>query len=247
MLQIVKGCNLTDASKQTAAFKLAGGSVLSGEPMIVERSAGSNVGDPETVSYNKATSDNANKGYPVAFAFTDSDSFDVVAAGSILGISALDTFELQTALYNAAVTYTPGTELVVKTDGILVKNAGGDVFVVPSGTSVSGFTQIPDISGIAYVTPLPATAGDYDIVGTVTEGVVTLKGNVAVAKAAINNPGFWGASIDPEGYVSVQTSSSEDPRIDNTITGGPVLWTEATKTKEVLQFATTWKRQVTVS
>ena len=240
MLQIVKGSELVSGIKQTAAYNIPASKVYSGEPIIASMNAGTNVGDANTFAFAKLATNTVNQGDPVYFAFTDSDSFDCVASGKLLGISVLDTYELQTPLFNIAVNFEPGDKLIVVAGGKLVKDSAGNVAVQASTYTLgTGETQL---ATVAYLDKLPATAGTYDVVGTVTEGTILLKNNAAVAGASgIGSSGSYVGPVDPSGYVNSGST------LDGVVTGGPALWTEATGSKYVLQFATTWQPGVVVS
>ena len=218
MLQIVKGSDLVSGNKQTAAYKVVGDEkIISGEPIYATKSGN------EMVWTKTATGASA-----PFFAFTDSDSFDVIASGSLLGISVLDTYELQTPLFLDSDDLKPGAPLTVKTGGYL-KKVNGDIVVTKEQTD-----SIPGVT-VNYVA-LADTTGDA-IVGYVTEGVVELKGNANVV--AVNDV------VDPTGATtdinSVYLDGYQDSsRLSSVVTGGPSLYTEASKSKSVLQFATAW-------
>lgn len=216
MLQIVKGSDLVSGIKQTAAYKVGDDvKILSGEPIYATKSGN------EMVWTKTATDASA-----PFFAFTDSDSFDVIAAGSLLGISVLDTYELQTPLFLDSDDIKPGVALTVKSGGYL-KKVNGDIEV----TTTSGADTIPGVT-VNYV----AVAEDGDvIIGYVTEGVVQLKGNVNVA--AVNDAEGAMKSVYLDGY-------QDSAKLSSVVTGGPSLYTEASKSKLVLQFATAWKPAV---
>lgn len=208
-LQIVKGSDLVSGVKQTAAYKVADGfTCYSGEPIFATNDNG-------VMKWTKTAASNS----APFFAFTDTKSFDVAASGSLLGISVLDTFELQTAFYDESQTYTPGTPLTVKSGGKLNAEATGGVKAGTTG----------DMGTINYVTKA-TTAGD-PIVGYVTEGLIQLKNNKQVA-----NTGEFGVDLD--GY----TVTADDGK--QTLVGGPALYTEASDTTYVLQFATAWGSSV---
>lgn len=216
MLQIVKGSDLVSGVKQTAAYKVGDGvKIISGEPIYATKSGN------EMVWTKTATDASA-----PFFAFTDSDSFDVIAAGSLLGISVLDTFELQTPLFLDSDDIKPGVALTVKSGGYL-KKVDGNIEV----TTTSGTDTIPGVT-VNYVAV--AEAGDA-IIGYVTEGVVQLKGNADVA--AVNDTANDVNSVYLDGY-------QDSDKLSSVVTGGPSLYTEASKSKFVLQFATAWGSSV---
>lgn len=228
MLQIVKGSDLVSGIKQTSVYKVAATTpkIFSGEPIYVQSSANSGGWpDPE---YEWVKTISPVKGKTVYFAFTDSDSFDVIASGKLMGISTLDTFELQTPFFDHSVAFAPGDKLTV-TSGIICE--GPDGFIVVSGTSApqtpAGYTIV---SGSPAVNCLTKAEADDEICGIVTKGVVVLKGNEPVSQTADTAA----ASVGPEGYVIKEGSTYPD----SATVGGPALWTEASGSKYVLQFAT---------
>lgn len=226
MLQIVKGSDLVSGIKQTSVYKVAAGTpkIFSGEPIYVQSSDNTG-GWPDPEEWVK-TSPGA--GSTVYFAFTDSDSFDVIASGKLMGISTLDTFELQTPFFDHSATFKPGDKLTVKA-GIICE--GPDGFIVVSGTDApetpAGYTQVP---GSPAVNCLTKVTGAEEVCGVVTKGVVVLKGNEPVGLTANSDP----ASVGPEGYVIKEDATYPDLAT----VGGPALWTEASGSKYVLQFAT---------
>lgn len=227
MLQIVKGSDLVSGIKQTSVYKVAASTpkIFSGEPIYVQSSDNSGGWPNPEYEWVKTS---PGKGSTVYFAFTDSDSFDVIASGKLMGISTLDTFELQTPFFDHSVVFDPGDKLTVKS-GIICE--GPDGFIVVSGTSApqtpSGYTQVP---GNITVNCLVKAEEDDDICGIVTKGVVVLKGNEPVGLTANSDP----ASVGPEGYVIKEDATYPDLAT----VGGPALWTEASGSKYVLQFAT---------
>lgn len=227
MLQIVKGSDLVSGIKQTAVYKVAADApkIFSGEPIYVKSKTNSGGWpDPEY----EWVQDSTGAGKTVYFAFTDSDSFDVIASGKLMGISSLDTFELQTPFFDHSETFAPGDKLTVKT-GIICQ--GPDGFIVVSGTDApetpAGYTQVP---GSPTVNCLAKVTASEAVCGIVTKGVVVLKGNEPVGLTENTDP----ASVGPEGYVIKEDATYPDLAT----VGGPALWTEASGSKYVLQFAT---------
>lgn len=226
MLQIVKGSDLVSGIKQTAVYKVAADApkIFSGEPIYVKSSANSGGWPDPEYEWVKTS---PGEGSTVYFAFTDSDSFDVIASGKLMGISTLDTFELQTPFFDHSVTFAPGDKLTVKS-GIICE--GPDGFIVVSGTSApqtpTGYTIVPGLT----VNCLAKVEADEEVCGIVTKGVVVLKGNEPVGLTANS----VAASVGPEGYVIKEDATYPDLAT----VGGPALWTEASGSKYVLQFAT---------
>lgn len=221
MLQIVKGSDLVSGIKQTAAYKVGNDTIFSGEVIYANKANGE-------IKWAK-TGDSA-----PFFAFTDSDSFDVIAAGSLLGISVLDTYELQTPLFDEAQVYNTGDALYVGTANLYKNSKTGDVVcssVKPAKSLVDDdeWEQVNDTG--KTVNCVTSKAGT-DVIGYVTEGIVQLKGNANVA--AVNDTEDAVNSVYLDGYQAATKLSS-------VVTGGPSLYTEASGSKYVLQFATAWK------
>lgn len=229
MLQIVKGSDLVSGIKQTSVYKVAATTpkIFSGEPIYVQSSDNTG-GWPDPEYEWVKTSPGA--GSTVYFAFTDSDSFDVIASGKLMGISTLDTFELQTPFFDHSATFKPGDKLTVKA-GIICE--GPDGFIVVSGTDApetpEGYTQV---QGSPAVNCLTKVTGAEEVCGVVTKGVVVLKGNEPVDLTE----NTVAASVGPEGYVIKEGTGTTYS--DLATVGGPALWTEASGSKYVLQFAT---------
>lgn len=222
MLQIVKGSDLVSGVKQTAAYKVEDGfSCFSGEPLVATKKFEG--ASQDAMVWEKASNKSKT---PVFFAFTDSDSFDVIAAGSLLGISTLDTFELQTPLFDETKTYTTGDPLTIAEADLYKNMKSGDVVCSSSVPTVDAANWKKLDKGVTVVTN--AVADGDAIVGYVTEGVVTLKKNIAVDQGTKND-------VYLDGYVR------EDVPAQVKIVGGPALYTEASGSKYVLQFATAWK------
>ena len=215
MLQIVKGSDLVSGNKQTAAYKVGEDvKIISGEPIYATKSGN------EMVWTKTATGASA-----PFFAFTDSDSFDVIASGSLLGISVLDTYELQTPLFLDSEAIKPGAPLTVKSGGYLKKVDGNIEVTTESTDAIPGVT----VNYVAVAT------GSDAVIGYVTEGVVQLKGNAGVSVLTDGkSPATAINGVYLDGYVDGNKKSE-------ILTGGPSLYTEASKSKFVLQFATAWK------
>lgn len=225
MLQIVKGSDLVSGIKQTAAYKVGNKTIFSGEVIYATKNA-----NGELAWAKEGTS-------APFFAFTDSDSFDVIASGSLLGISVLDTYELQTPLFDEAQAYTPGAALYVGTANLYKNSKTGDVVCsseAPKKDLVDGdeWEQVNDTNKtVNCVTSVKGT--NTDVIGYVTEGVVQLKGNANVA--AVNDATGAVKSVYLDGY-------QDSEKLSSVVTGGPSLYTEASGSKYVLQFATAYKK-----
>lgn len=243
-LNVNTGSRLTDVSKLTRALPNAEGvSYYSGQPLWVTSAARMtipNASDTPTdtqINYTSAPQDPAqtNKGTlvvadggtlvdaewrwtttpvagtPVYFAFQDSDEWD--GSGKNMAVSTLDKFELQTPFFDTTKVYTAGMPLTAK----LVGSPSGvklDKGNCPRNATI--VTPDPQTPTVTAVLVCPAAAND-DIIGYVTAGVVNVSGD------------SW---QDP-----VRRS---DARGFEAIIGGPVVWTESSDTKTVLQFETAW-------
>lgn len=232
MLQIVKGSDLVSGIKQTAAYKVGNDTIFSGEVIYAVKNTNGELEWTKTKTTSSAP----------FFAFTDSDSFDVIAAGSLLGISVLDTFELQTPLFDEEQVYTPGAALYVGTANLWKNTKTGDVVcstVKPTKTLVGDVANVADewakvnTEGPVNCVTSDGTEGTDDVIGYVTEGVVQLKGNVNVA--AVNDAAGAMKSVYLDGY-------QDSTKLSSVVTGGPSLYTEASGSKYVLQFATAYKK-----
>ena len=228
MLQIVKGSDLVSGIKQTAAYKVGNNTIFSGEVIYANKANGE-------ITWAK-TGDSA-----PFFAFTDSDSFDVIAAGSLLGISVLDTYELQTPLFDESQVYNTGDALYVGQADLYKNTKTGDVVcsTVPPTKSLvddDDWEKVNDSTKkINCVTNAASEeeGANTDIIGYVTEGVVQLKGNVNVD--AVNDAADAMKSVYLDGY-------QDSTKLSSVVTGGPSLYTEASGSKYVLQFATGYKK-----
>ena len=239
MLQIVKGSDLVSGIKQTAAYKVGSNTIFSGEVIYATKSGNEMVwvksddnGDKEKLSISAPF-----------FAFTDSDSFDVIASGSLLGISVLDTYELQTPLFDESQVYNPGDALYVGTANLWKNTETGDVVcssVKPEKSLVNGDVwKKVNTEGTVNCVTSAGTKGTDDVIGYVTEGVVQLKGNVNVA--AVNDTAA--TDQDPAVVNSAYLDGYQDPtKLSSVVRGGPSLYTEASGSKYVLQFATGYKK-----
>lgn len=242
-LNVNTGSRLTDVSKLTRALPNAEGvSYYSGQPLWVTSAAHMAInnanGTPIDTQVNYAsapqTLDQANKGTlvvandgtlvdaewrwttapvagtPVYFAFQDSDEWD--GSGKNMAVSTLDKFELQTPFFDTTKVYTAGMPLTAKSVANVKIHKGN----CPRNAPISGNNDDPNLTATSAVLVAPADGND-DIIGYVTAGVVNVSGD------SWQNP--------------VQVSTS---RGFTAIIGGPVVWTESSDTKTVLQFETAW-------
>lgn len=241
-LNVNTGSRLTDVSKLTRALPNAEGvSYYSGQPLWVTSAAHMVIDNAEgtptdtQVTYTPVAPASSAKGTlvvadggtlvdaewrwtttpisgtPVYFAFQDSDEWD--GSGKNMAVSTLDKFELQTPFFDTTKVYTAGMPLTAKSVGSTdgVKLDKGNC---PRNATI--VTQDPQTPTVTAVLVCPAATND-DIIGYVTAGVVNVSGD------SWQNP--------------VQVS---DSRGFEAITGGPVVWTESSDTKTVLQFETAW-------
>ena len=214
-MEIFYGADLVSGVKQTRTL-VPNGTFYSGEPMIAKHDdAGF------TSKWEKIKAGDLKTKAPVSFAFTDSDRFDVQCSGKLLGIEGgTDTFVLGTAFYDTSKNYKEGDRLYLQV-GKVVKD--GEYFKVV--VSTEGGEAV--ISNVGILTNAETNAGQDAVVGYV-KGIVKLQGNVGLSTNS--------NAVGPEGYV-VQSS---DGGQDKAISGGPALWTEASGTREMLQFSTTF-------
>lgn len=241
-LNVNTGSRLTDVSKLTRALPNAEGvSYYSGQPLWVTSAAHMAIGDPAkdtTIKYSatpptltdtpKTDLVPANGGTlvdaewrwtttPVAGTpvyFAFQDSDEWDGSGKNMAVSTLDKFELQTPFYDTTKVYTAGMPLTAK----LVPDIEIDALEIGNRPRVVAPGTNP-ATQINAVLVCPAAANE-DIIGYVTAGVVNVSGD------SWQNP--------------VQVS---DSRGFEAITGGPVVWTESSDTKTVLQFETAWNHK----
>lgn len=228
-LNVNTGSRLTDVSKLTRALPNAEGvSYYSGQPLWVTSAAHMAIGDPAvdtTVTYTpKTTLVPANGGTlvdaewrwtttPVAGTpvyFAFQDSDEWDGSGKNMAVSTLDKFELQTPFFDTTKVYTAGMPLTAKSVSSVKLDKGN---CPRNATIATPDSQTPTVTAVLVC---PAAANE-DIIGYVTAGVVNVSGD------------SW---QDP-----VKVSSDRDFKA---ITGGPVVWTESSDTKTVLQFETAW-------
>lgn len=170
------------------------------------------------------------------FAVTDSDRFDVKASGKLLALVGTDTFQLGTCLYDHTAAYADGDALYVKQVDLSV---AGNASVVPELAGKAGIVNVLTSVPPTTSTVTAAAVVDNSIVGYVIDGVIELKGNVAVDTGVYtlnesNQRVYTQAGMNPEGYQ--QTGNP----LDRIVTGGPALWTEATDSNTMLKFTTKW-------
>lgn len=242
-LNVNTGSRLTDVSKLTRALPNAEGvSYYSGQPLWVTSAAHMVIDNAEgtptdtQVNYTTAPATPASSakgtlvvanggtlvdaewrwtttpvaGTPVYFAFQDSDEWD--GSGKNMAVSTLDKFELQTPFFDTTKVYASGMPLTAKVVTSQVTLHKGNC---PRNATISANNDL-NLTVTNAVLVCPAAAND-DIIGYVTAGVVNVSGD------------SW---QDP-----VRLS---DARGFDAILGGPVVWTESSDTRTVLQFETAW-------
>lgn len=245
-LNVNTGSRLTDVSKLTRALPNAEGvSYYSGQPLWVTSAAhmviDNAAGTPTDTQVNYTTAPvapaNSAKGTLVVadggtlvdaewrwtttpvegtpVYFAFQDSDEWDGSGKNMAVSTLDKFELQTPFYDVTKVYTSGMPLTAKSVSSVKLDKGN----CPRNATI--VTQDPQTPTVTAVLVCPAAAND-DIIGYVTAGVVNVSGD------SWQNP--------------VQVSSG---RGFEAITGGPVVWTESSDTKTVLQFETAWNHKPT--
>ena len=216
-MEIFYGADLVSGVKQTRTL-VPNGTFYSGEPMIAKHDA---VGF--TSKWEKITADDLKTKAPVSFAFTDSDRFDVQCSGKLLGIEgSTDTFVLGTAFYDTSKNYKEGDPLYLQV-GKVVKD--GEYFKVVAAAGAGDAV----ITNVGILTNAETNAGEDAVVGYV-QGIIKLQGNAPIQTGAEATN-----AVGPEGYI-VQAPAGKD----KAISGGPALWTEASGTREMLQFSTTF-------
>lgn len=218
-MEIFYGADLVSGVKQTRTL-VPNGTFYSGEPMIAKHNAAG-----FTSKWEKIKEADFKTKAPVSFAFTDSDRFDVQCSGKLLGIQGgTDTFVLGTAFYDTSKNYKEGDKLYLQL-GRVVKD--GEYFKATTAGNDNDANVV--LTNVGILTNVETNAGEDAVVGYV-QGIIKLQGNVAItAGAEATN------AVGPEGYI-VQAPAGKD----KAISGGPALWTEASGTKEMLQFSTTF-------
>lgn len=242
-LNVNTGSRLTDVSKLTRALPNAEGvSYYSGQPlwvtsaahMVIDNAAGTPTDTQVNYTTAPAAPDSYDKGTlvvadggtlvdaewrwtttPVAGTpvyFAFQDSDEWDGSGKNMAVSTLDKFELQTPFFDTTKVYTAGMPLTAKSVSSVKLDKGN---CPRNATVVTSDSQTPTVPAVLVC---PAAATD-DIIGYVTAGVVNVSGD------SWQNP--------------VQVSEA---RGFKAITGGPVVWTESSDTKTVLQFETAWRK-----
>lgn len=226
---VTYGSEMVDGSKLSAAYPVHGGTattIYSGEPVYVAGATGTNTPYvPNTIEYFKVGDADITptENTPVAWAFTDSNSFDVLGSGKLKGVPVEDKFEIATAFYDASKVYSVGDPLFVASAYLHVDANGNSVI----NSTAAGGQLVGIVTNAA-----PAEAGTYAVVGTVTRGEVLLDNNQPVAIEA-------GVGVDINGGV-VKTGG------EGVVKGGQRQWTNDTGSKTVLVFETNWGKTVTV-
>lgn len=244
-LNVNTGSRLTDVSKLTRALPNAEGvSYYSGQPLWVTSAARMtipNASDAPTdtqVNYTSAPQvpSDTNKGTlvvadggtlvdaewrwtttPVAGTpvyFAFQDSDEWDGSGKNMAVSTLDKFELQTPFFDTTKVYTAGMPLTAKSVSSVTIHKGN----CPRNATIS-VNNDPNLTVTGAVLVAPAAAKD-DIIGYVTAGVVNVSGDSWQNPVKVSND---------RGFEA--------------ITGGPVVWTESSDTRTVLQFETAWNHK----
>ena len=179
---VTYGSEMVDGSKLSAAYPVnANATVYSGEPVFVggaSGTAGYGYASNEIKYFKVGDTDiTVTENTPVAWAFTDSNSLDVVASGKLKGVPVEDKFEIATPFYDSTKVYKVGDPLFVA-QGYLHVDANGNSVV--NTTSANG-------QAVGIVTNEQPAAGDadatYAVVGTVTRGEVLLDNNGGVVSS----------------------------------------------------------------
>lgn len=241
-LNVNTGSRLTDVSKLTRALPNAEGvSYYSGQPLWVTSAAHMAIGDPAkdtTIKYSatpptltntpKTDLVPANGGTLVdaewrwttsqikgtPVYFAFQDSDEWDGSGKNMAVSTLDKFELQTPFYDTTKVYTAGMPLTAK----LVSDIAIAALPIGNRPRVVAPGTDPETQ-INAVLVAPAAEGE-DIIGYVTAGVVNVSGDSWQNPVKVSND---------RGFEA--------------ITGGPVVWTESSDTRTVLQFETAWNHK----
>lgn len=221
-LNVNTGSRLTDVSKLTRALPNAEGvSYYSGQPLWVTSAAHMAIGDPDvdtTVTYVLVDAEWRWTTTPVAGTpvyFAFQDSDEWDGSGKNMAVSTLDKFELQTPFFDTTKVYTAGMPLTAKSVPSVKLDKGN----CPRNATI--VTQDPQTPTVTAVLVCPAAATD-DIIGYVTAGVVNVSGDSSQNPVKVSNDRGFEAII-----------------------GGPVVWTESSDTKTVLQFETAWNHKPT--
>lgn len=241
-LNVNTGSRLTDVSKLTRALPNAEGAVYySGQPLWVTSAAhmvipnASDVPIDTQVTYTTAPASSAKGTLVVADGGTLVDAewrwTTTPVAGTPVYFAFQDSDEWDGSGKNMAVSTLDKFELQTPFfDTTKVYTAG--MPLTAKHTTVTGLDKgnCPrnvTISRAATTAVLvcPATATD-DIIGYVTAGVVNVSGDSASAPVQVTTNATLGYPV---------------------VTGGPVVWTESSDTKTVLQFETAWNHKPATS
>lgn len=240
-LNVNTGSRLTDVSKLTRALPNAEGvSYYSGQPLWVTSAAhmviDNAAGTPTDTQVNYTTAPvapaSSAKGTLVVadggtlvdaewrwtttpipgtpVYFAFQDSDEWDGSGKNMAVSTLDKFELQTPFFDTTKVYTAGMPLTARSVSGVTLHKGN----CPRNATISANND-PNLT-VTAVLVCPAGEGE-DIIGYVTAGVVNVSGD------------SW---QDP-----IRRSTE---RGFEAIIGGPVVWTESSDTRTVLQFETAW-------
>lgn len=243
-LNVNTGSRLTDVSKLTRALPNAEGvSYYSGQPLWVTSAAhmviNNAAGTPTDTQVNYTTAPvapaSSAKGTlvvadggtlvdaewrwtttPVAGTpvyFAFQDSDEWDGSGKNMAVSTLDKFELQTPFFDTTKVYTAGMPLTAKSVSSVILDKGN---CPRNATVVTADPQTPTVTAVLVC---PAAANE-DIIGYVTAGVVNVSGDSWQDPVKVSND---------RGFEA--------------ITGGPVVWTESSDTRTVLQFETAWNHK----
>ena len=237
-LNVNTGSRLTDVSKLTRALPNAEGvSYYSGQPLWVTSSAKLTVdGAPVQVTYSATppvlnTIDEGKVAPANGGTLVDAEWrwTTTPVAGTPVYFAFQDSDEWDGSGKNMAVSTLDKFELQtpfydttkVYTAGMPLTAKSVSSVTLPIGNCPRNATIVtpdPQTPTITAVLVCPAAAGD-DIIGYVTAGVVNVSGDANISMGKVD--------------------SSYD-----VVVGGPVVWTESSDTRTVLQFETAWNHQV---
>lgn len=237
-LNVNTGSRLTDVSKLTRALPNAEGvSYYSGQPLWVTSSAKLTVdGAPVQVTYSATppvlnTIDEGKVAPANGGTLVDAEWrwTTTPVAGTPVYFAFQDSDEWDGSGKNMAVSTLDKFELQtpfydttkVYTAGMPLTAKSVSSVTLPIGNCPRNATIVtpdPQTPTITAVLVCPAASGD-DIIGYVTAGVVNVSGDANVSMGKVD--------------------SSYD-----VVVGGPVVWTESSDTRTVLQFETAWNHQV---
>lgn len=229
-LNVNTGSRLTDVSKLTRALPNAEGvSYYSGQPLWVTSAAHMAIGDPakDTPITYSATPPTLNKTPKTTLVPADGGTLvdaewrwtTTPIPGTPVYFAFQDSDEWDGSGKNMAVSILDKFELQTPFYDVTKVYTSGMPLTVKAAAGTQPVGNAPRNGGTYVVAP--AAAND-DIIGYVTAGVVNVSGD------SWQNP--------------VQVS---DGRGFEAIIGGPVVWTESSDTKTVLQFETAWNHKPT--